>query len=155
MKPLILLPFLLFSTLVQAQLVFDQAKVRAMPGHQANTAAFLQVTNDSEKTIKLVSVSTSAAKKAEFHSHSKGDKGMMRMQQEPFIEIAAKQTFTFKSGGYHIMVMGLHKPLVPGQTIDMTLEDATGKRYELSVPVVSIMMEHHQKQTKQEHHHHH
>jgi len=150
MNPLLIIALLLVSGLSQAQLLIENAHVRAMPPGQPNTAAFLRVTNQGDEEIRLIEAFTPASKKAEFHSHSKGENGMMRMQKEQCVDIPAGETFVFKTGGFHIMIMGLHKPLMPGEKIDMTLEDSNGKQYPFSLPVVSIMNEN----TNQDHSHH-
>jgi copper(I)-binding protein len=151
MKPFIFLSILMLSALSQAQLAMTDGRVRAMPPGQPNTAAFLTLTNKSDQDIELIAASTSVAKKAEYHSHTKDDKGVMRMAKEDSVKIAAGQTFEFKTGGYHIMIMGLKAPLTPGQTVQITLTDTMGKTYPLEFPVVSIMAE----KSNQDHSHHH
>jgi copper(I)-binding protein len=152
MKPFIFLSILMLSAFTQAQLDMSNGSVRAMPPGQPNTAAFLSLSNKSDQAIELISASTSIANKAEYHSHTKDSKGVMRMAKEDRIKIAAGQTFEFKTGGYHIMIMGLKKALKPGETVQITLTDSKGKNYPLELPVVSIMAE--PKQHDHSHHHH-
>jgi len=155
MKPLFLLASLLFSAVFSlhshAQLIASDASVRAMPPGQPNTAAFLSLSNTGGRDIRLVSAATSVSKKAEYHSHTKDDKGVMRMAKEAFVEIKAGETFVFKTGGHHIMIMGLKKALKPGENVDMVLTDSNGTEYSFTFPVVSIMAE----QPSQDHSHHH
>lgn len=155
MKPFILLSLLLLSGLSQAELTIENGHVRAMPPGQPNTAAFLHVTNHGKENVRLVDVSTPVSKKAEYHSHTKGENGMMRMAKEPHIDIPAGETFIFKTGGYHIMIMGLKKPLLPNQTVNITLKDSNGQEYPFSLPVVSIMNENTNKDHKHQDHSHH
>lgn len=151
MKPLIFISMFMFCALSQAQLEANDAYVRAMPPGQPNTAAFLSLSNTSKQSVELVSATTSVAKKAEYHSHTKDEKGVMRMAKEESIKIEAGETFQFKTGGYHIMLMGLSKTLKPGETVSITLKDKLGNTYPFNLPVVSIMAE----QNKQDHSHHH
>lgn len=130
-----------------AQISIENPSVRAMPPGQPNTAAFMLMRNTSKEAIRLVSASTPAAKKAEFHSHKKDDKGVMRMRKEPYVEIAAGRNFEFKSGGFHIMLMGLNKPLKSGDIVALTVIDSRGQSYDFNLPVTSLV--------KQDHHHHH
>lgn len=154
MKPLLLtslLFFALFSLQGHAQLMASDASVRAMPPGQPNTAAFLSLSNTGDHDIRLVSASTSVSKKAEYHSHTKDPKGVMRMAKEAFVDIKAGETFVFKTGGHHIMIMGLNKALKPGEDVDVVLTDANGTQYSFTFPVVSITDE----QPSQDHSHHH
>lgn len=51
-----------------------------------------------------------------------GDGGsMMTMSQVDRIEVPAGEVVELKPGGYHIMVMDLMKPLVPGDTVEVTV----------------------------------
>ena len=43
-----------------------------------------------------------------------------------------------KPGGYHIMLISLHKPLKAGDLMDLSIQFESGKLIELSIPVVSI-----------------
>jgi copper(I)-binding protein len=142
MKSLILLSVMLFSALSQADLVIENARVRAMPPGQPNTAAFLTIKNTGSKEIRLIEAHTKAAKKAEFHSHTMSEQGVMRMAKEQCVDIPAGETFVFKTGGHHIMLMGLAKPLSPGEEINITLEDSEGQTYPITLPVVSVMADH-------------
>ena len=48
------------------------------------------------------------------------------------------QPMVMRPGGHHIMLMGLHKRLIAGEMIDLTLEFESGQILDISVPVVSI-----------------
>lgn len=52
-----------------------------------------------------------------------GDDGgtMMTMAQVDRIEVPAGEVVELKPGGYHVMVMDLMKPLVPGDTVEVTV----------------------------------
>jgi copper(I)-binding protein len=155
MKPLIIISALLFSTFSQAQLMIDHATVRAMPPGQPNTAAFLHIKNTGNKDVRLIKAESNVAKIAEFHSHTKNDQGMMKMAKQSHIDIAAGREFIFKTGGHHIMLMGLFKPLQVGETISITIEDSEGEKYPFTLPVVSIMgnQEKHDDDSLHQHHH--
>ena len=93
---------------------------------------WLAATTDKPQVV--VAAQTSAARKAELHSHTMQD-GMMVMRQLPQVEIPAGQTVTFQPGGLHIMLIGLNHALEDGQQIDLTLDFADGHKLELQVPV--------------------
>jgi len=142
---------LLFTTLsAQADLVMLEGHVRAMPPGQPNTAAFMSLKNTGSQTITLVKAQTPAAKKSEYHTHIKNDKGVMSMTQVPSIEIKPGQVFKLKSGGHHVMLMGLTKTLKPGEHVSLTLQDTQGHSYHYNVPVESILDK---KPMSHDHHH--
>lgn len=146
----LIVSFLWLASYAQAELKIHDAKVRAMPPGQPNTAAFMLLTNTGKQDITLVAASTMAAKKAEYHNHVKNAAGVMSMQQVPSIKIAAGASFEFKTGSFHIMLLGLKKPLKPGESVPLTLKDVQGTHYTYDIPVVSLM-----EQSDMHHHHHH
>ncbi|MEY8205735.1 MAG: copper chaperone PCu(A)C [Bermanella sp.] len=122
-----------------AELTLESPRVRAMPPSVSNTAAFFTVHNSGQQDIRLTSVSTPAASNSEFHRHAMSDSGVMSMSRVHFIDIKAGQSFEFNSGGHHIMLMGLHQPLRPGERIQLILQDNNKIQYPFEVPVMSIM----------------
>lgn len=145
---LLLAVFASLTMQAQAELQFADGFVRAMPPGQPNSAAFMRVTNTSDKAVYLVAASTPQAEKAEFHNHTVDDKGIMRMRAVDRVEIPAGGQFEFKPGSYHVMIMGLKVSLRPMQIVDVQLQDADGKQYELRLPVKSLV-------PQKDHGHHH
>ncbi len=91
-----------------------------VPG-QTSAGAYLTLENKGKDTDKLVSIASPAAKSAEIHTMSM-DGDIMRMREVPNIEIKSSATVTMKpGGGYHIMLIGIKKPLMPGEKIPLTL----------------------------------
>jgi len=131
------------------EVLVENAFVRAMPPGQPNTAAFMLMKNTNDAPVRLTKVSTPVAKKAEFHSHSKDSHGVMRMRKEAYVDIPAQGAFEFKSGGHHIMLMGLTRPLKVDETVSITVEDNEGQTYSFTLPVRSIVA------SQSQHHHHH
>ncbi len=152
MRCLIICMSILLSLNTFAELTIDKPRVRAMPPGQPNTAAFLTLHNGGTEDIRLISASTSIAKKSEFHQHKMSSNGVMSMSQVKYIDINAGESFEFKSGGHHIMIMGLKKSLKPGASIDLKLLDNTNTEYQFKLPVMSIMAA--QKLEKNQHQHH-
>ncbi len=152
MRNLIIFLSVLYSFNVCADLTMESPRVRAMPPSVSNTAAFFTLHNSSQKDISLTSVSTPAATKSQFHQHTMSDKGVMSMSHVENVKIKAGQSFEFKSGGHHVMIIGLIKPLRAGESIELTLQDDLKTQYRFDVPVMSIMAA--QKMEKNEHSHH-
>ncbi|MDO8605890.1 MAG: copper chaperone PCu(A)C [Phaeospirillum sp.] len=68
----------------------------------------------------LTAAATPASAKVEFHRHVHQD-GLMKMQQQATVEIAAGQTVEFNPGGLHLMLVDLKAQLKPGQSFPLTL----------------------------------
>jgi copper(I)-binding protein len=111
--------------------------VREMPPGQTVSAAFMILQNDTAKTIAIVAASSDAADKTELHNH-RHTAGGMRMEKVVRLEIPAKSAQTLQPGGYHLMLIGLKRPLRAGETVRLTLIDEMGRTYGAAVPVQRI-----------------
>lgn len=61
--------------------------------------------------------------------------GAMKMQPVDKVVIPAKGSVELKPGGYHIMLLDLAKPLVKGESFDLTLTFASGATSTVKVEV--------------------
>ena len=144
MKPMIKIAFML-TLLILSQVSFakgvaiDDPYVRAIPPGQTISAAFLTLVNDSDKNIDLVKATSDSAKHVELHEHVHED-GMMKMRQVAKISVAAKGKTELKPGGYHIMLIGLLKPIKPKDIITINLEFSDGSKQAIKADVRKIMM---------------
>jgi len=88
---------------------------------QAVGGGFMVVTNASAKPDRLVGATTDVAKEVQLHTMSM-EGGVMRMRQvEGGIAVPAKGKLEMKPGGYHLMFMGLKRPLRKGERFPVTL----------------------------------
>ena len=108
------------------------AWVRGTVPAQSATGAFMTLTSSEE--AKLVAVRTPAAKSVEIHASTE-QHGIMQMQAVDTIALPAGRRVEFRPGGFHIMLLGLAKPLAAGETVPLTLtiEDSRGKRTKVEV----------------------
>lgn len=125
------------AAVTPAPIVVENAYVRAVPPGQQNSAAFMTLSNQSERDVALLAGESPAAEVVELHTHSM-DGGMMRMRRVDQIQVPAGQTVELKPGGLHVMLIGLTAPLSPGDTIDLSLGFDDGSQQALSVPVKRI-----------------
>ncbi len=100
-------------------IMVHEAWARASAGAATTGAAYLTLMG-GDQPDRLVSVSTPAADKAELHE-TIADKGVMKMRPVQGVPIPGGAMVTFSPGGYHVMLMGLKKPLVAGQSFPLTL----------------------------------
>ena len=119
-----------------AQVAVSNAWVRAtVPGQQA-TGMFGTFTAKQDST--LVSASSPVASTVEVHE-MKMEGDVMKMRAIPALALPAGQAVALKPGSYHVMLMGLKKPLPDGSSVPLKLviEDAQKKpsTIDIKVPV--------------------
>ncbi|MBY0271519.1 MAG: copper chaperone PCu(A)C [Burkholderiales bacterium] len=140
-KPLgVLLLALLYMSPAQAQSVtVKDAWIRGTVQGQTATGAFMELTGKTN--ARLIGVTTPLTRSAEVH-HMKMENGVMKMFPVDGIDVPAGTTVRLASGGYHLMLMNLQKPLNPGDKVplQLTFELADKKRetVDLSVEVRDI-----------------
>ena len=119
--------FLSLSAAAQQRAVIDLADVwvRALPPTQTNTAAYLTVINRGDTGITIVGASADLAGKVEIHTTREID-GYMRMEQLQDLSVAAGQSLQLAPGGTHLMLLGLARMPLSGETVQLCLELATG-----------------------------
>lgn len=77
---------------------------------------------------RLTGARTPLAAKVEIHE-TKMKNGMMDMRARDGVDIPAGKIVSFKTGGLHLMLMGLRKPLTEGMRFPVTLRfGAAGER---------------------------
>ena len=69
---------------------------------------------------RLLAIRTPVAASVEVHQTSVED-GMARMRMVSMLHVGANEVLEFVPGGLHIMLFGLKKPLVAGQTFELEL----------------------------------
>ncbi|MHB8579511.1 MAG: copper chaperone PCu(A)C [Ignavibacteriaceae bacterium] len=80
-----------------------------------NSALYFDVTNNSSNPDTLLNVSSNIAELVQLHE-SYIEKGMMGMREVKNVVIKPHSTFSFKEGGYHVMLLFLKKILKPNST---------------------------------------
>lgn len=105
------------------------------PVKPVHGAAYLTLTNTSDKAVLLTGVSTPVTDHASIHE-SKNVDGNMRMEKlSGGLGIEPGQTVKFTPGGYHIMLMNMAEPLVAGTAFPITLEFKGGSSVQTEVQV--------------------
>ncbi|QEY24413.1 copper chaperone PCu(A)C [Neisseria animalis] len=97
--------------------------------------AFMNIHNDNKKQDFLLGGSSPVAERVEVHTHV-NDNGVMRMREvKGGVPLGAGDTTELKPGSYHIMFMGLKRPLKEGETIPVTLKFKHSKAQTIDIPV--------------------
>ncbi|GAA1548328.1 copper chaperone PCu(A)C [Brevibacterium picturae] len=101
-------------------LSLDNAWVKA--ADEGMTAVFGELKNNSDEDITLIGAEYDDAKEVQLHETLEDNSGGMSMQEKKGgFTIPAGESLSLKPGGDHIMVMGLKKPIKPGEEISLEL----------------------------------
>ena len=122
-----------------AQVTVKDAWVRATVAQQKATGAFMRL--ESAQDTKLVGASSPLTATVEVHEMLMQD-NVMKMRAVTSLDLPNGQTVSLKPGSYHIMLMGLKKPLNAGETVELTLdvvhEDGKTESIAVSAPARAL-----------------
>lgn len=107
---------------------------RELPPVAPNGAAYFRVENRGSDPVRIVGGASPVADRAELHVHEM-DGGVMKMRHVQVVEVPAKGTVSFEPGRLHVMLIGLKKALVAGESFPLTLEFDTGGTIDVTVEV--------------------
>ena len=120
-------------TTALAELTVEGGWARATPPGARTGAIYLTLRNDGEAD-SLIGAATEAADRAELHTHVH-ENGMMAMRQVSAIHVPAGGEARLAPHGDHVMLFGLHAPLVAGEVLSLTLEFESGAPLSVEIPV--------------------
>lgn len=131
------LSILSIAAVFGADIEIEGAYARASIPNVPNSAAFFVIKNNSDKDIAITGANSDIAEKNELHTHIKENK-MMKMMKIEKLVVPAKSSLELKSGGDHIMLMGLKKELKAGDEISLELSFSDGDKKSIKVPVKDL-----------------
>ncbi|MDA0148101.1 copper chaperone PCu(A)C [Vibrio sp. LaRot3] len=124
------------AIVVNQHLKVEKAYAKAtIPGIKVSSGYF-SLTNLGDKPLRFVGVETPAVKHTEFHRMFMRD-SKMAMRKVDYIEVEPNQTFELTPGGYHLMFMGVQQQLKPNTSLQLTLIEESGQRYDFDMPIVA------------------
>jgi hypothetical protein len=133
-----------------AALGIEDAWVRALPPTQKTTAAYLTVTNRGNAPIDIVGASTGIAAQVEIHT-TREVEGYTRMERLDGLSLGPGESLRLEPGGTHLMLLGLERMPLPGETVELCLQPATGPNVCADAPVRRTESA----EPNHDHHHHH
>lgn len=111
---------------IAAPLTLDTPWIRETPPASKVGAGYVAIVNGGSAGDRLLSAATPVAARVEIHSMMI-DQGVMRMRPvEGGLAVPAKGVVVLKPGSYHLMLLGLKRPLKRGDSVPMTLRFARG-----------------------------
>jgi len=108
------------QTASQPTVQVSQPWTRATATGQAVGGGYLTLRNSGPVADRLLGARSPAAERVELHSMAmEGD--VMKMRPVDAVDVPAGGSVELKPGGLHLMLLGLKKPLQPGQSVPLTL----------------------------------
>ncbi|ODT84537.1 MAG: hypothetical protein ABS78_22535 [Phenylobacterium sp. SCN 70-31] len=90
-------------------------------------AGFMRLVNATARPDALVGAETGIARETQIHRTTVTD-GVASMQRQAAASVPAGGQLVFAPGGYHLMFMGLKRPLKAGERFPVTLVFSSGAR---------------------------
>lgn len=105
---------------------------------QKNGAVYLTIRNGGPEADRLIEAASPAAERVELHTHQIDAQGVATMRQVPAIEVPAAGEVSLRSGGAHVMLLGLRRPLSEGARFPLMLRFAEAGQVEVQVAVADV-----------------
>jgi periplasmic copper chaperone A len=116
----------------------EQPWARATPAGAMTGAVYMTLANKTGVADRLTAASSDVAAKVQIHEMAVVN-GVMQMRElVRGLAIPAGASVTLKPGSYHVMLIGLKKPLVTGQTLPLSLTFAKAGTISIIVPIQPI-----------------
>jgi copper(I)-binding protein len=102
-------------------LKIERPYARPTPPGARTGAVYFAVQNTGATADRLVKVASSAAQSVELHSMTM-EGNLMKMRPLKALDVPAGERVTFGANGYHVMLVGLARPLAVGDQVPLTLD---------------------------------
>ena len=117
-------------------ITINDAYVRSAGPSAKTGAAFFGIMNNGDQDDRLIAAHTDIAKRAELHTHIQTDDGVMQMREvKAGFPVEAGGVHMLARGGDHVMLMGLTRPMLQGDTITVTLTFEKAGDITVDIPV--------------------
>jgi periplasmic copper chaperone A len=117
------------------ELAISDPWARPSPAGVTVGAAYLTIVSPAADRLLAAAVPAGVAERVELHEVVTDSLGQMGMQPVEAIELPAGQPVELRPGAHHIMMMGLSKPLVAGDTLELRLRFERAGERAVRVPV--------------------
>ena len=115
----------------------DGAWARTSPMESTVGVVYMNITPSTDDALVGASVDMAIAGMTQVHETTTAADGSMGMQEIASIPMTAGTPLALVSGGFHIMLMKLAKPLETGTSIAVTLTFESGATTIVDVPVLT------------------
>lgn len=99
----------------------------------------MRIRNEGEVGDALIGASSPISERAKLHIHSMDDQGVMRMREiDGSITLPGRNAIRLEPGGMHVMLLGINRPLIQGNTFPLTLSLRSGRVLDILVEVIPL-----------------
>ena len=120
------------------EIVVENAWSRASIGTARPGVAYMTIVNQGDDTATLTGLRSEIARMPQIHRTTTNDQGISSMSPADGIEIAPGEEVVLEPGGLHVMMMGLHRAMKPGDAHELVLVFADDDTITVVVPVLGI-----------------
>ncbi|MFN3938458.1 MAG: copper chaperone PCu(A)C [Gemmobacter sp.] len=114
----------------------EDAYARASGMSAQSGAVFFRIENHSDQPDRLIEAASDVAERVELHTHMQDAQGVMRMVEvKDGFPVEGGGVHMLQRGGDHVMLLGLRRPLVQGETFPLTLTFERGEVITIDVMV--------------------
>lgn len=103
------------------------ASARTTTPGMSSSAAYMTIRNGSYKPVQIQSLESPVAMKTELHT-TEMNNGMMKMRRVDNLQIRPGDEVELKPGSYHVMLMGLKKPIASNSEVPITITFTNGEK---------------------------
>ena len=120
----VLILFIAFSLHAFAKpLEISDAWARRSMSSTGNSVVYMKVSNPNDKQVTILGASAiEFANNVELHTSFTDEKGISRMTLINNIVVPARSTILLEPGGMHIMLLGLKKKLILGDSMSLIIK---------------------------------
>lgn len=121
------------------QVTVTNAYVRGLPPGVENTSAYMTLHNNGSSDLVLIGGKADFVDNVSIHV-TENNNGMMSMAHRMSLTIPAGEQVVLESGGLHLMLSGLKRPLA-NEEVSLILNFQGGSTLSLRLPVISVLDE--------------
>ncbi len=123
----------------QASVIVSEAQAYATAPSATTGAIFAKINNTTSSADFLLSAKTDVATTVEIHqTYEDPQTGATLMRKTSGADVPANGALTLEPKGYHIMLLGLTKPLTAGESFNVTLSFREAGDVVVPVTIVSM-----------------
>ena len=126
------------QNVLAAEMMVEQPWARPTLQGMTMGGAFMLLKNESAQNDILIGGASPVADKVEIHTHVREGDVMKMREVKGGIPLPAGQLVKLEPGAYHVMLMGLKKPLNAGDRFPLTLKFKHAKPKTVQVKVESM-----------------
>ncbi|XPF93302.1 copper chaperone PCu(A)C [Colwellia sp. RE-S-Sl-9] len=116
-------------------ITFTKPWIRLLPPTVMSTAGYVEINNSSTVADKLLSVWSPTINGVSVHQTKEVD-GLLKMLEADNTTIPPNGKLILQPGGYHLMLMGIKKPLVENETVTIHFEFERAGIVHVNFPVL-------------------